>query len=61
MTIPIPPNHCSRLLKNKIESLRKDAKIEYYDLESKAVGRTNLGWPSEKDMETLWAQVVFTF
>ena len=37
------------------------AKIEYYDLESKAVGRTNLGWPSEKDMETLWAQVVFTF
>ena len=37
------------------------AKIEYYDLESKAVGRANLGWPGAKDMETLWAQVVFTF
>ncbi len=36
------------------------AKIEYYDLESKAVGNA-YSWPKEKDMETLWAEVVFTF
>ncbi len=35
------------------------AKIEYYDLESK--GFIAEGWPGKEDMETLWAEVVFTF
>ena len=37
------------------------AAVEYYDLESKGMGNEFGTASSEKDMETLWTQVVFTF